>query len=153
MWEQQTSPDGRWQLFEGQYELFPRPPGPSVMFRALLGLPDPAPQLLAAPAELDDYADQYQFFPELGEALRPKPLPDDHEEEEAALEPEGEEASAQDEEPYDDEAFTRDFFGMDQDEPPHEVENDALEDSVPGGEPGEGDEPSERLPPVVGNFD
>ncbi len=65
-----TSPaTARWELNGDQYEMFGLPPGPSHMFRQLLGQPAPALELLRRPEE------QYEIFPELGAALTPKPPP------------------------------------------------------------------------------
>lgn len=59
-----------WELNGDQYEMFGVPPGPSAMFRKLLGQSAPPPELLVR------VEDQYEIFPELGAALTPKaPLP------------------------------------------------------------------------------
>lgn len=60
----------KWEMTGDQYELFPLPPGPARMFRAILGLPDPAPELVA---EAHEPEQQYEIFPELAKALQPKP--------------------------------------------------------------------------------
>ncbi len=65
-------PPVRYELSGDQYELFPLPPGPSRVFRALLGQSDPPPELMAEPPAIED---QYEIFPELGLALKGKPEP------------------------------------------------------------------------------
>lgn len=68
---EKVDPPVTWELNGDQYELFPLPPGPSRMFRSLLGQPDPAPELMREP----DPSDQYEIFPILGTALKPKEPP------------------------------------------------------------------------------
>lgn len=65
----------QWEMSGDQYELFPLPPGPARMLRAILGQTDPSPELLAGAPEAGQ---QYEIFPELAAALQPKsPSPSD----------------------------------------------------------------------------
>ena len=61
-----------WELNGDQYELFPLPPGPARMFRAMLGQSDPAPAIVQQQPDALGPVGQYEIFPELGAAFRLK---------------------------------------------------------------------------------